>query len=364
MANRDALLDQLRIEREPEEQKEPKRWRVVVVSAITLLALAGAGIGWVRLRPAAAAEPTRSTVASTQGSAERAASVADAATMPSGSQPAAASLLDASGYVVARRSATVASKTTGRLLEVMIEEGQRVEGGQIIARLDDSNTQVALLQARAQFAQAEASLAAVRSAHQDALPIFRRQERQLEAKVISAQAFDTAKAEYDAAVAACDIAARAVDVAGAAVRIAERNQADTVVRAPFSGVVTVKAAQPGEIVSPSSAGGGFTRTGIGTIVDMESLEVEVDVSENFINRVSPSQPATVKLNAYPDWSIPAEVIAVIPTADRSKATVKVRVGFKSRDARVLPEMGARVSFLRTLETTEPPVARAVSAQAE
>jgi RND family efflux transporter MFP subunit len=119
------------------------------------------------------------------------------------------------------------------------------------------------------------------------------------------------------------------------------------VRAPFSGVVTVKAAQAGEIVSPQSAGGGFTRTGIGTIVDMESLEVEVDVSENFINRVRPAQPATIKLNAYPDWEIPAEVVAVIPTADRSKATVKVRVGFKQKDERVLPEMGARVSFLST-----------------
>jgi RND family efflux transporter MFP subunit len=117
------------------------------------------------------------------------------------------------------------------------------------------------------------------------------------------------------------------------------------VRAPFAGVVTVKAAQAGEMVSPVSAGGGFTRTGIGTIVDMDSLEVEVDVSESFINRVKPGQPATIKLNAYPDWEIPAEVIAVVPTADRSKATVKVRVGFKERDARVLPEMGARVSFL-------------------
>jgi RND family efflux transporter MFP subunit len=136
-----------------------------------------------------------------------------------------------------------------------------------------------------------------------------------------------------------------VALAKAGVEVAQRNLDDTIVRAPFSGVVTVKAAQAGEIVSPSSAGGGFTRTGIGTIVDMDSLEVEVDVSENFINRVRPTQPASVKLNAYPDWDIPAQVIAVIPTADRSKATVKVRVGFKERDARILPDMGARVSFL-------------------
>jgi RND family efflux transporter MFP subunit len=134
-------------------------------------------------------------------------------------------------------------------------------------------------------------------------------------------------------------------VSRSAVAMAQRAQDDMTVRAPFAGVVTVKAAQAGEMVSPVSAGGGFTRTGIGTIVDMDSLEVEVDVSESFINRVKPGQPATIKLNAYPDWEIPAAVIAVVPTADRSKATVKVRVGFKERDARVLPEMGARVSFL-------------------
>jgi len=127
--------------------------------------------------------------------------------------------------------------------------------------------------------------------------------------------------------------------------IAQRNQDDTIVHAPFSGVVTDKAAQQGEIVSPSSAGGGFTRTGICTIVDMDSLEAEVDVSENFIQRVRAGQPATVRLNAYPDWEIPASVIAIIPTADRSKATVKVRVGFKQKDPRILPEMGARVAFL-------------------
>ena len=141
------------------------------------------------------------------------------------------------------------------------------------------------------------------------------------------------------------MAARAVEVAEARLALAERNLDDTVVRAPFAGIVTVKAAQEGEMVSPVSAGGGFTRTGIGTIVDMASLEVEVDVSENFINRVAAQQPATVTLNAYPDWSIPARVIAIIPTADRAKATVKVRVGFDVGDPRILPEMGARVAFL-------------------
>jgi len=129
------------------------------------------------------------------------------------------------------------------------------------------------------------------------------------------------------------------------VSVAERNLDDTIVRAPFSGIVTVKAAQPGEMVSPISAGGGFTRTGIGTIVDMDSLEIQVDVNENFINRVRAAQQATARLNAYPDWQIPAHVIAVIPTADRSKGTVTVRIALDQKDARILPEMGVRVSFL-------------------
>jgi RND family efflux transporter MFP subunit len=131
--------------------------------------------------------------------------------------------------------------------------------------------------------------------------------------------------------------------------VAQRNLDDTVIRAPFAGVVTEKAAQPGEMVSPISAGGGFTRTGIGTIVDMDSLEVEVDVSENFINRVRPQQPVTIKLNAYPDWDIPGSVIAMIPTADRAKATVKVRIAIKPKDPRIIPEMGARVAFLSESE---------------
>jgi RND family efflux transporter MFP subunit len=134
--------------------------------------------------------------------------------------------------------------------------------------------------------------------------------------------------------------------------VAERNLDDTIVRAPFTGIVTVKAAQPGEMVSPVSAGGGFTRTGIGTIVDMDSLEIQVDVNENFINRVRPDQQATARLNAYPDWQIPAHVIAVIPTADRSKGTVTVRIALDQKDARILPEMGVRVSFLA--DATPPP----------
>ena len=180
--------------------------------------------------------------------------------------------------------------------------------------------------------------------------------------VISAQTFDTAKASYDAARTGLTVAARAVEVAEARLALAERNLDDTVVRAPFAGIVTVKAAQEGEMVSPMSAGGGFTRTGIGTIVDMSSLEVEVDVSENFINRVVPQQPVTVRLNAYPDWTVPARVIAIIPTADRAKATVKVRVSLDVADERILPEMGARVAFLDAADGAAGPATRTTSAQ--
>jgi RND family efflux transporter MFP subunit len=335
MDDKNALLNQLRIDRTTDVKDDDgstRRWILIGVSIVLVLALAIGG--WWVTRPSGVA--VQAAVAK---------EIAGASTSGGGSGAAGASMLDASGYIVARRQATVASKTIGRVIDVSIEEGQRVEKDQIIARLDDSNANAALSQARATLAQAEANLRASQVAFDDAKPIFKRNEQQMNAGVISAQTFDNARAAYNAAEQDLAVRTRGVALARAGVEVAQRNLDDTVVRAPFSGVVTVKAAQAGEIVSPSSAGGGFTRTGIGTIVDMDSLEVEVDVSENFINRVRPNQPASVKLNAYPDWDIPAHVIAVIPTADRSKATVKVRVGFKERDARILPDMGARVSFL-------------------
>jgi RND family efflux transporter MFP subunit len=262
-------------------------------------------------------------------------------------RPGTTSLLDASGYIVARRRATVAAKITGKVIEVSLQEGQRVEAGQIIARLDDSNARAALAQSEAQVKQAEAVVASSQTAYEDALPIFRRNEREKAAGVISAQSFDQARTQIDAAKSELLVSQRALDAARAGREVAQRNLDDTIVRAPFSGIVTEKAAQAGEMVSPISAGSGFTRTGIGTIVDMNSLEVEVDVSENFIGRVLPQQPVRIKLNAYPDWDIPGAVIATIPTADRAKATVKVRIAISLKDPRILPDMGARVSFLST-----------------
>jgi RND family efflux transporter MFP subunit len=320
------LLDQLRIERPADVEVGRSRGWWWLVAALAVAALA-AGTWWYF----------------TQRGVEVTAAAVQAA--PADVPIGPGSILDASGYVVARRQATVSSKIMGKVVEVAIEEGQRVERDQVIARLDDTNARAALAQALAQREQAKANLNAAEVAFGNAAPTFQRNQQQFERAIISAQAFDTAKASYDAARTSLEVARRAVGVAEASVAYAERNLEDTVVRAPFAGVITVKAAQEGEMVSPNSAGGGFTRTGIGTIVDMQSLEVEVDVSENFINRVRPEQRVSVKLNAYPDWDIPARVIAIIPTADRAKATVKVRVGFELGDPRILPQMGVRVAFL-------------------
>jgi RND family efflux transporter MFP subunit len=258
---------------------------------------------------------------------------------------AAGSVLDASGYVVARRQATVASKITAKMVELDIEEGDHVRAGQIIAKLDDTNIRAALNEAGAQLEYAKAGLAETQVNLTNAQRDYDRQKSLIQGHFVSQAAVDNAQTTVDALRAQLATQRSNVDVVARAMSIAERNLDDTTVRAPFAGIVTVKAAQPGEMVSPVSAGGGFTRTGIGTIVDMDSLEIQVDVNENFINRVRPDQQATAKLNAYPDWQIPAHVIAVIPTADRSKGTVTVRIALDQKDARILPEMGVRVSFL-------------------
>ena len=324
--DRAALLNQLRIDRsEPPSSDGHGKWWATGVAVVIIAASAF----WYLTRPTGV--PITTAVAQAAGGASGAS--------------AGPSLLDASGYIVARRRATVSSKVTGKVVKVMLEEGQRVEAGQIIALLDDSNWRAALSQSKAQLEQAEANVASAQTAFDDAKPIFDRAEKQKAAAVISAQSFDESHAQFNVAHNNLLVAERGVEAARAGVDVAQRSLEDTVIRAPFAGIVTEKAAQPGEMVSPISAGGGFTRTGIGTLVDMESLEVEVDVSENFINRVRPQQPVTIKLNAYPDWDIPGSVIAMIPTADRAKATVKVRIAIGQKDPRIIPEMGARVAFL-------------------
>ena len=329
--DRAALLNQLRIDRsEPPSSGGHGKWWATGIAVIIIAASAI----WYLNRPTGV--PITTAVAQTVASGAPGAS-------------AGPSLLDASGYIVARRRATVSSKVTGKVAQVMLEEGQRVEAGQIIARLDDSNWRAALDQSNAQLQQAEANVDSAQTAYDDAKPIFERAEKQKAVAVISAQSFDESHAQYNVARNNLLIAQRGLEAARTGVVVAQRSLDDTVIRAPFAGIVTEKSAQPGEMVSPVSAGGGFTRTGIGTIVDMDSLEVEVDVSENFINRVRPQQPVTIKLNAYPDWDIPGSVIAMIPTADRAKATVKVRIAIGQKDPRIIPEMGARVAFLSDKE---------------
>lgn len=338
MVDKSSLLSQLRIDRnEPTVRRSPAgSWTLAAAIAIV-----GAGfIAWhfsrsaaVPIRTAAAISPKRQFAS-----------------------PGASSLLDASGYIVARRRATVASKITGKVIQVLLEEGQRVESGQIIARLDDSNARAALAQSEAQVKQAEAVLSSAQTAYEDALRIFERYEREKAAAVISAQSFDQARTQFDSAQSQILIAQGELDAAQAGRAVAQRNLDDTIIRAPFAGIVTERTAQAGEMVSPISAGSGFTRTGIGTIVDMTSLEVEVDVSENFIGRVLPQQPVRIRLNAYADWDIPGSVIATIPTADRAKATVKVRIAILTTDPRILPDMGARVAFLSATPPGSPAAA--------
>ena len=268
-------------------------------------------------------------------------------------------VLNASGYVTARRRATVSSKVTGKVLQVFVEEGQNVHEGQILARLDDAQT-------RAELAFAEAQLAAARkSAAQDAARLheaelnLERRQRLMKEQVVGKAEVDTAQADVDSLKARIEYAQEQINVADTQVRLRRRDLDDMIVRAPFSGVAISKDAQAGEMVSPVSAGGGFTRTGIGTIVDMSSLEIEVDVNESFINRVRREQKVQAVLDAYPDWNIPAHVITTVPAADRQKATVRVRIGFDKLDPRILPDMGVKVSFLGDEEpaSAAAPVAR-------
>lgn len=266
-------------------------------------------------------------------------------TVRQSSGPVVASVLDASGYVTARRAATVSSKRTGRIRSVLVEEGMAVEQGQIVAELDDAAEQAQLRLAQAQLASAESALGETRAELHEAELAYGRLE-ELEREGLASEAeLDSARATRDRLTARLEANAASVTVAERAAAVQRQALSETIVRAPFAGVVIDKNAQPGEMISPVSAGGGFTRTGICTLVDMDSLEIEVDVNEAYLQRVRPGGAVTARLDAYPDWRIPAEVIAIVPAANREKATVRVRVGILERDARILPDMGAKVSFI-------------------
>ena len=254
-------------------------------------------------------------------------------------------MLDATGYVVARRMATVSAKVPGRVREVLIEEGQTVREGETIATLDPIDAEQQRALARSQVDAARSQGASLQAQLREAEAQASRLGALVRQQLVSKAQYDQAIAQRDTLRAQLATARQNTVVAERSLRIAAQGVDNNIVRAPFDGVVIAKAAQPGEIVSPMAAGGGFTRTGIGTIVDMDSLEVEVEVGEAFIGRVKPGMPTETVLNAYQDWKIPGKVIAIIPAADRGKATVKVRVGIDAKDARIVPDMGARVSFL-------------------
>jgi RND family efflux transporter MFP subunit len=334
-------LAALRIEREPERRR---RRGGRILTWILVLAVLGGG-GYAGYRWATAERPIEVEIATVS---ERAAG-------------AQAAVLNASGYVTARRRATVSSKITGKVIEVNVEEGMAVKQGQILARLDDAQFRASLALAAAQ-AQAARHMARENEVRRDEAQVTLKRLTQLVKDGFATQAeADAAKATIDSNDARILVAQEQVRVAERQVELEQTNLDNTIIRAPFSGVAISKDAQPGEMVSPVSAGGGFTRTGICTIVDMRSLEIEVDVNESYINRVKPNQGVTAVLDAYQDWQIPAHVITMVPTADRQKATVLVRIGFKKLDPRILPDMGVKVTFLRDPEdTNDTPAMRPVT----
>jgi RND family efflux transporter MFP subunit len=280
-----------------------------------------------------------------------------AATVESESPGASGTVLNASGYVTARRRATVSSKVTGKVVEVLVEEGMAVRQGQVLARLDDTSARAMLDLSEAQLTAAERSVAETEVRLREAKVTLGRISGLVREGISNQAELDAAQAAFDSLEARVGLARQQVRVAERQVAVSRTELDNTVIRAPFPGIAISKDAQPGEMVSPISAGGGFTRTGICTIVDMSSLEIEVDVSESYINRVRPGAPVAAVLDAYPEWRIPAHVITTVPAADRQKATVRVRVGFDDLDSRLLPDMGVKVAFLEERDEAAPARAR-------
>ena len=336
MSSDKPTLDGLRIERRQPTSERRSPW---LIPALVILLVLGAALLWWTKRPQAT--PVQTAVARAQSGGG-----------------SAKTLLNASGYVTARRAATVSSKVTGKVVEVLVEEGRKVEEGEVLARLDASNVEAGLR-------LAEAQLDAARTSREETKPNLDFAQRELKrftelekTKVVSDS--DVRKAEMEARALEARLVRQASEITIREREVEQWKQQldDNIIRAPFAGVVTTKNAQPGEMISTMSAGG-FTRTGICTIVDMSSLEIEVDVNESYINRIQPKQPVDATLDAYSDWRIPAKVIAIIPTADRQKATVKVRIGFDQLDPRILPDMGVKVAFRSSAEDQAAPTATQV-----
>jgi RND family efflux transporter MFP subunit len=321
------LLEQLRIDpTQRDEHSGSRRGLWIAAAVVVALLLIAAGVALFVLR------------------GQRFEVEAAVAAPPSAAAGPAA-ILQATGYVTARRQATVSAQITGTLKQVLIEEGEHVTAGQVLARLEDTAQRASLAQSAAQVQAAQALLVQFQAQLEQGRRDLKRNQDLIDRQLVSQQALETARTQVETLDAQVASQRKQVELSQAAARGAQVQLDYTTVRAPFTGVVIAKAAQAGEIISPISAGGGFTRTGVGTIVDMDSLEIEVDVNEAYINRVQSDQPAQAVLDAYPEWTIPAHVIAIVPTADRSKATVKVRVAIDQKDPRILPDMGVRVSFL-------------------
>jgi len=323
-------LSALKIDERARRGPQRRGRRVVIVAAVGLLALGGTGYALLREQ-----------VPEVQTAIVRA---------DKGGRPA---LLNASGYVTPRRRATVAAKITARVNEIYAEEGMRVEVGQILARLDDSDARVRLTAAIADRDATAAALGDLQVNLVNAERELKRNEELFQRRLIAEQQIDAARLAVDSFKARIVLARQQIGAADARIKMAEQDIDNCIVRAPFAGIVVSKDAQRGEMVSPISAGGGFTRTGIATLVDMTSLEIEVDVNESYIARVRDGQPVTAILDAYPDWQIPGKVRTLIPTADRQKATVKVRASFDKLDPRILPDMGVKVTFLGDEPTAAP-----------
>jgi len=268
-------------------------------------------------------------------------------------------VLNASGYVTPRRRSTVAAKITGRVKELLVEEGMQVTDGQVIARLDDADAKALLSAAQAELQVAQAAIREIEVNAADAQRTLTRIKNLHRQQVASQENLDHSKAASDALGARRKLALEQVQASESRLAVARQDLENCTVRAPFSGIVVSKDAQVGEMVSPISAGGGFTRTGIATIVDMNSLEVEVDVNESYIAKVGIGQKVDAVLDAYPDWHIPGSVRTTIPTADRQKATVKVRIAFEQLDPRILPDMGVKVSFLSEADPSRKAAAQAL-----
>jgi RND family efflux transporter MFP subunit len=326
-------LDSLRIERETEVTERTGspiyKW---LIGTVLLLALIAAAVALFHTS-AIEVETVTATPASTSGS--------------SGS-----AVLNASGYVVARRQATVSAKTTGKVAEVHVEEGMSVKQGQLLARLDDTTIRPLYDLAQRQLDSARKNLNEVQVRLEEAERALHRNEQLRTDHLVSELQVDQSQSDVAAQRAHLEALQAEVRVAEGNLKVRAQDLNDLMVEAPFDGVIVSKDAQPGEIVSPMSAGGGFTRTGIATIVDMDSREIEVDVNEAFINRVRQNQKTEAVLDAYPDWVIPSHVVSVVPTADRQKATVRVRIGFDQLDSRILPQMGVKVTFLEERDATQ------------